>query len=84
MRTYEVNQVFRYVEGIWLNGKSRRILFFLEKAYFTSYVRNMLRATILCKYHEKSNQCTAKGIQLRNTNIYTVQTQFSELMKIIY
>ena len=32
MRTYGVNQVFRFVEGIWLHRKSRQIRsFFSEK-----------------------------------------------------
>ena len=32
MRTYRVNQAFRFVEGIWLHRKSRPIRFFsLEK-----------------------------------------------------
>ena len=52
VRTYGVNQVFRYVNAK-LHRKSRQIrfYFFLEKTYFTSYVRNMFRATILYKYH---------------------------------
>ena len=43
MRTYGVNQVFRFVEGIWLHRKSRQIREKKnsEKTYFTSYVRNM-------------------------------------------
>ena len=45
MRKYEVNQAFRFVEGIWLNRKSRQIL--SEKPYFKSYARNMFWATIL-------------------------------------
>ena len=31
MRTYEVNQAFRFVEGIWLHQKIRQILFFSQK-----------------------------------------------------
>ena len=31
MRTYGVNQAFRFVEGIWLHRKSRQIHFFTEK-----------------------------------------------------
>ena len=31
MRTYGVNQAFRFVEGIWLDRKSRQIRFFSEK-----------------------------------------------------
>ena len=52
MRTYWVNQIFRFVEGIWLNRKSQQIRLFSKKAYFISYVRNMFWATILYKYHE--------------------------------
>ena len=31
MRTHEVNQAFRFVEGIWLHRKNRQIRFFPEK-----------------------------------------------------
>ena len=31
MRTYEVYQEFRFVEGIWLHQKSRQIRFFFQK-----------------------------------------------------
>ena len=31
MRTYGVNQAFRFVEGIWLHQKSRQIQFFAWK-----------------------------------------------------
>ena len=31
MRTHGVNQAFRFVEGIWLQRKSRQIRFFSEK-----------------------------------------------------
>ena len=31
VRTHRVNQVFRFVEGIWLHRKSREIQFFLRK-----------------------------------------------------
>ena len=52
MRIYAVKQVFRFLKGIRLHRKSRKIRFFLsEKTYFTSYVRNMFYATILYKYH---------------------------------
>ena len=43
VRTYEVNQVFRLVQGIWLQrqrGQNR--FFFLGKELFSSCVRNML------------------------------------------
>ena len=40
MRTYGVNQVFRFVEGIWLPRKSRQINKKSEKTYFSSDVRN--------------------------------------------
>ena len=45
LRTYGVNQVFRFVEGTWLHRKSLQILFFFEKTYFKSYLRNLLWAT---------------------------------------
>ena len=48
MLTYEVNQVFRIVEGIWLHRNSRQIRFFFsEKIYYTSYVRNMFLGTMI-------------------------------------
>ena len=38
MHTYELNQVFRFVEGIWVH----QICFFSsEKTFFISNVRNM-------------------------------------------
>ena len=38
-RTYEVNKVFRFFEGIWLYRKSRQNRnIFSEKVYFTLYV----------------------------------------------
>ena len=46
MCTNGVNQAFRFVEGIWLHRKSRQIREETEKAYFTSYVRNMLPSYI--------------------------------------
>ena len=46
VRENRVNQVFRFVEGIWLHRKSRQIREETEKAYFTSYVRNMLPSYI--------------------------------------
>ena len=52
VHTYGVNQAFRFVEGISLHRKSRQIQFFSEKIYFTSYVRNMIWAAILYKYHK--------------------------------
>ena len=39
MRTHGVNQVLRFVEGIWLYRKSRQIRFFLEETL--SFVRNV-------------------------------------------
>ena len=41
VRTYRINQVFRFV--------------FSEKTNHISYVRNMFWATILNKYHEKKD-----------------------------
>ena len=53
IRTYGVNQEFRYVESVCLHRKSRQIRFiFRRKPFFTSYVRNMFWATILFKYHD--------------------------------
>ena len=52
MRTYGVNQEYRFVGGIWLHRKSRQIRFFSEITYFPSYVRNMFWATILYKYYD--------------------------------
>ena len=46
VRTYGINQVFRFVEGIWLRRKSCQI------RNFTSYVRNKILATMLYKYHD--------------------------------
>ena len=47
MRTYGVNQEFRFVEVIWLDRKSRQIRFFSrKKTLFTPYVRNVKGATI--------------------------------------
>ena len=43
---YGVSQVFRFVEGIWLHRKSRRIQFFLEKDLF--YI---IRAQYVLSYH---------------------------------
>ena len=51
VRTYGVNQVFRFVKGIRLLRKYRQIRLFSEKTYFTSNVRNMFWTTILYKYH---------------------------------
>ena len=36
---YDVNQVFRFVEGIW--SQIVKSDFFFEKAYYTLFVRNM-------------------------------------------
>ena len=42
VRTYGVNQVFRFVESIWLHRKSRQIRFsYRKKTLFISYVRNV-------------------------------------------
>ena len=48
MCTYEAKHGFRFVEGIWLNRKSRQIRFsFSEMTYFTSSVRNLFYVTII-------------------------------------
>ena len=46
MRTYGENQTFRFVEGIWLQRKSRQIRFFVGKVliYF-------IRAQHVLSYH---------------------------------
>ena len=46
VRTYGVNQVFQYVEGIWLHRMSRQIKNIFEERPIL-YARNMYRATIL-------------------------------------
>ena len=38
VRTFQVNQVFRFVKDIRLSSNP---IFVAEKPYFTSYVRNM-------------------------------------------
>ena len=53
VRTYRINQVFRFVEGTWLPRRGQNQFFFSEKTYFISNVRNMLLSTILYKYHAK-------------------------------
>ena len=63
MRTFGMNQVFQFVECIWLDQKSRQMRKTIsEKAYFLSYVRNMFWATILYKYNGMSIQ---KGTKIR-------------------
>ena len=48
VRTYEVNQLIRFDEIIWLHRKNRQIRYFFSgKTDFTSYVRIMFRATFL-------------------------------------
>ena len=37
MRTYGVNQAFRFVEDIWFHRKSRQIHFFFKDLNFNSY-----------------------------------------------
>ena len=54
MRTYGVNQEFRFDEGIWLHRKSGQIRFFFQKILvFTSCVRNVFWATILYKNDDR-------------------------------
>ena len=56
MRTYGVNQVFRIVEGIWINRNSHQIRnFYSVETYSISYVRNSFCATILFNYHESNS-----------------------------
>ena len=51
MRIHGANQVFRFVEGIWLHSKSSQIRFFLGTNCFSLHVCNMFWANILYKYH---------------------------------
>ena len=68
LRTYGVNQEFRFAEGIWLHRKSRRIPFyFRKKTFFTSYMRNMFWATISYKNH-------AEGEEIMNTSMSVHKT----------
>ena len=41
MRTYKVNQEFRFDEGICLSKEWSNLIFFREIPFFTSYVRNV-------------------------------------------
>ena len=45
MRTYGVNQVFRFVKGISLHRQSRQILFYAENTY------NLVHACATCSEH---------------------------------
>ena len=48
MRSYVMYKGFRFVEGIWLNRKSRQIRFsFSEMTYLTSSVRILFYVTII-------------------------------------
>ena len=47
VRKYGIHQVFRFFQCIWLHRKRHQIQFFCWK----KYVRNMLWAIILYKYH---------------------------------
>ena len=48
MRTYGVDQVFRFVEGSYVDRGVKADIF-SEKDLFTSYVRNIFWAAILYK-----------------------------------
>ena len=39
MRTHGVNQIFRFVEGIWLHRKSRQIRFFFSEKDLVFIIR---------------------------------------------
>ena len=60
VRTYGVNQIFRFAEGIWLNRKSCQVRLFLE---LPSYISNLGVSNIqsLC----------FKGAGQRNTISFT-------------
>ena len=48
MRTYGVNQAFRFVEGIWLHRKSHQIRFFFkDRVYIIRAQREMSNHLIL-------------------------------------
>ena len=47
MRTYGVNQDFRFAEGIWLHRKSRQIQFFL----IGNELFDIIRAQYVVSYH---------------------------------
>ena len=50
MRTYGVNQVFRFVEGIWFKSD-----FLSENTYFTSYVLPPYVSTMLIPFISTKN-----------------------------
>ena len=53
MRTIWAISVILFLQGMWLDREQSQIRFFLsEKTYYTSHVRNMFWATILCKFLE--------------------------------
>ena len=52
VRTYGVNQVFRFVEGIWLDRKSRQI----QNSYFSSHCPcSKITARLLTFIHKTTN-----------------------------
>ena len=54
-RYFDLLKAFGYIDRV---GKAD--FFFSEKTYFTSYVRNMLWATVLCEYHEFTREIMMK------------------------
>ena len=57
MRTYGVNQAFRFVEGIWLHRKCRQIRRkkIGKEIFYTIHAQHVL-SYYLYKYHDKSPQ----------------------------
>ena len=51
MRTYVVNQAFRFYKAFGFIEDSSNPIFFSQKTYFASYVRNMFWATNLNQFH---------------------------------
>ena len=49
VRTHGVNQVFRFVEGIWLHRQSRQIRFFSEKTLFFIPAQDQMRNHLIGK-----------------------------------
>ena len=61
MRTYGVNQLFRFDEGIWLHRKSRQPRFFFGKDLFYTILHNSeLPSCISTMPHDKQHQGKAK------------------------
>ena len=66
MRTYGVNQGFRFVKGIWLLRKSSQIRFFLEKTY---YLCKIYFFTLFCILPLGKNECYWPNLPPHTPNI---------------